>query len=264
MIHWTHFLDDWPGVVGGFTRRGPHHPADVQSGGNLGHTRNADHLAVTRARRAALRGLGVPGHILVCADQVHGNHVAVARHRDLPGLLRRWGTPYYPRTDALITTERGLALLLYYADCCPVFLWGAVPGAVPLSPAIGLAHCGWRGTVADLAGATVAALTREWGCAPAQMRAHVGPCIGVECYEIGPEVVAAVREIGGEAALRDYAGRTHLDLLALNVLLLERAGVPAAAITTTPDCTRCGEVPLFSWRRDGPRTGRLGALLALR
>lgn len=255
---WTFRLEDWPDAAGGCTQRGPHDPRDTQSGFNLGHTRNANHRHVDQRRRQALRDLGLAGHVLVCADQVHGDHIAVARHADLARLRGRWGYPYYPQTDALITAERGLALLLFYADCCPVFLYS------PEVPAIGLAHCGWRGAVANLAGKTVAALQREFGAPPQTLRAVVGPCIGVECYEVGPEVISATEAVGGDAALRQYGRRTHLDLLALNSLLLARAGLLESSVRVIDHCTRCGAVPLYSWRREGRRTGRLGAFLGLR
>jgi YfiH family protein len=176
--------------------------------------------------------------------------IAVARHATLP-------SPYYPDCDALVTNEPDLALTLFYADCCPIIIYSENPRCG------GVAHAGWRGTVADMAGAIVGALAREFGAQPGQLQAVVGPCIGVECYEVGSEVRDAVAalELGSNATV---IRGSHLDLLALNVALLERAGVPADHIHPLPHCTRCGPVPLFSWRRDGPTCGRHVAMFLLK
>ena len=275
---WTALERDWPGAAAGITARGPHDPAVPWSGHNFGHTSAADHAAVDALRHRVLQelpllgprasrpqpvpSLGAPASSpqplpsLVCAQQVHGPHVAVARHADLSSLPQSHGVPYYPDCDALITAEPGLALTLFYADCCPIILYSPDPLCG------GVAHAGWRGAVADMAGAIVGALQREVGARPDQLHAIVGPCIGVECYEVGPEVVAAVQALGpeGVGAVTD---RDHLDLLALNIALLQRAGVAPAHIRQIPHCTRCGPVPLFSWRRDGPDCGRHVALLML-
>lgn len=263
---WTS-LHCWPGAAAGITARGPHDPASPASGYNMGHTEQADHGTVERLRRRAMRELlacrsDAGANQLVMAEQVHGNRVAIARHDDLPALPQRHGHPYYPGYDALITAEPGLALMLFYADCCPVILYS------PAARCGGVAHAGWRGAVADIAGETVRALQSEFDAKPADMQALLGPCIGVECYEVGPEVAAAVQSLALERCLHKNKmaaaqDRCHLDLLALNVALLQRAGLAPENIRALSHCTRCGPVPLFSWRRDGPTTGRMAALLTL-
>ncbi|MBU0608906.1 MAG: polyphenol oxidase family protein [Armatimonadetes bacterium] len=268
---WTHVVTDWPGAVAGITQRGPHNPAIPWSGHNFGYTKEANHAAVDALRHRAMaelaesvgapasrQGLSVPkaSWHAVLAQQVHGSNVAVARHAALP-------SPYYPDCDALITAEPGLALTLFYADCCPIILYSPDPLCG------GVAHAGWRGTVADMPGAVVGALQQEFGAPPEQLQAVVGPCIGVECYEVGPEVLAAVEALRIEGCVRAVTRgrsrpqRDHVDLLALNVALLQRAGVPADHIRPIPHCTRCGPVPLFSWRRDGPTCGRHVAMFLL-
>ena len=258
MLHWTHRLTNWPHVVGGFTARGEHDPAEPESGFNLGHTHGADHAAVDGRRLEVLAELGIAGYPLALSDQVHGTRVSVARLADLPHLEHRFGTPYYPESDALITAERGLALMLFFADCCPVWVYSEEPLCG------GIAHCGWRGSVADMTGAIVGALTANFGAEPIRMQAVVGPSICAQCYEVGPEVVAAVEAIGGGAALQRQGEARRLDLPRLNALLLARHGLPEAGIRIVDSCTRCGPVPLYSWRRDGKATGRMAGVFALR
>jgi len=255
---WTCLKHDWPGAAAGVTQRGSHDPAVPWSGYNMGHTQEADHAVVDALRHRALTELASPfSPRLVCAQQVHGSSAAVARHTALASLPQSHGVPYCPDRDALITADPGLALTLFYADCCPIILYSPDPRCG------GVAHAGWRGTVADIAGATVAALQREFGAQPDELQALVGPCIGVECYEVGPEVVAAAEATGIASAVCDVNGSTHLNLLALNVALLQRASLAPANIQALSHCTRCGPVPLFSWRRDGPNCGRHVAMFTL-
>ncbi|MEN6641731.1 MAG: polyphenol oxidase family protein [Armatimonadia bacterium] len=248
----------WPGAVAGVTQRGPHDPADPASGYNLGHTANANHGQVDALRRRALDELGVGDHSLVCSDQIHGTRISVASYDDLPQLPRRHGWPYYPEADALITADDRLALMLFFADCCPVTLYS------PDARCGGIAHCGWRGSVADLAGKTVRALSETFGAPAHGLRALVGPCICAKCYEIGPEVADAVLALNLPETLHKQDNSLYLDLLALNTALLERAGVLSYHIQPLTTCTSCGDIPLHSYRRHGPTVGRLAAFFALR
>lgn len=255
---WLFRQTAWPGTAAGVTQRGPHALTDPASGHNLGHTAGADPVQVRALRHRALAELGLTGQQIVCSDQVHGTEIAVARREDVPDLPRRHGWPYYPQADAVLTAERGLVLLLFFADCCPVFLFGAEPLCG------GIAHCGWRGSVADLAGKTVAAMQTVFGAVAGQLESVVGPCICVRCYEIGPEVAEAVQATGLSETLHEHGSRLHLDLLALNRALLMRAGLPAQNIRLLTTCTRCGNIPLHSYRRDGKASGRIAAFFALR
>lgn len=248
----------WPGTVAAFTARGPHDPAEPGSGYNLGHTARADHGAVEALRARALAELGLDGHELVLSDQIHGTRIATARSADLPSLPRRHGHPYYPEAEALITNKPGLALMLFFADCCPVFYYDE------RTRSGGIAHCGWRGSVANLAGLTVQALEEAFGSQPQDLQAIVGPCICGKCYEVGEEVVAAVEALDVPDAVTAHAQSKHVDLLGLNQALLRRAGVPAEQITLVESCSRCGDTPMFSFRRDGAGSGRMVGMFALR
>lgn len=248
----------WPGAVVGITQRGPHDPADPASGHNLGHTSDADHEQVDALRRQALDELGVGDHSLVCSDQIHGTRISVANYDELPQLPSRHGWPYYPEADALITADDRLALMLFFADCCPVTLYS------PDAHCGGIAHCGWRGSVADLAGKTARALADAFGATGDGLHALVGPCICAQCYEIGPEVADAVRALDLSETLHKRADSIYLDLLALNTALLKRAGLDPGHIQPLTTCTSCGDVPLHSYRRHGPTVGRLAVFFALR
>ncbi|HET8747386.1 MAG TPA: peptidoglycan editing factor PgeF [Ramlibacter sp.] len=138
---------------------------------NLGDHVGDDEAAVQENRRRFAATLQARPVFL---KQVHGQ-----------GVVRLdAATPDMTEADACWTTERGLACTMMVADCLPVLL-ADTQGRV-----VGAAHCGWRG----LAGGVLEALwTQMAGTAgaPQEMLAWLGPCIGPEAFEVGPEVRAA-------------------------------------------------------------------------
>ena len=149
------------------------------------------------------------------------------------------------------------------ADCVPLLVADRATGAVAA------AHAGWRGTAANVAGTTVAALAREFGCRPSDLVVAHGPSIGPCCYTVGDELIEEFRKAGaGDAADRwfskDGDGRLRLDLWTANRDQLVAAGVPSAA--DSPVRTLHGEPPgaFASYRRDGKGTGRIAAVIRAR
>src|SRR5262249_55510015 len=100
---------------------------------------------------------------------------------------------------------------------------------------------------------------------PADVQAAIGPSIGPDNYEVGPEVVEAVKDAFGETAdlIRTAAeGKTYLNLWAANQLALERAGVKHVEVAGI--CTAANTAEFYSHRAEAGRTGRFGAIIALR
>jgi YfiH family protein len=203
---------------------------------------------------------GIDPATLVTVHQIHGATVRVAGAADV-GHGAQPGSETLGQADAIITREPGVALMTLHADCMPILLYD------PETPAVASIHAGWRGTTEDVAGATVAAMQREFGSRPEQLRAFLGAAIGRCCYEVGDEVVAAWRDQAGDEGdtALDWTGpRWHLDLRAANRLLLVRAGLSEELIDVSDICTRCQPDEWFSHRGQGPLTGRFAALIALR
>jgi len=161
--------------------------------------------------------------------------------------------------DVLITDRPGALLLLLYADCAPVLIYD------PRHRALALAHSGWRGTVLGAARAAVDALGREFGSRPGELVAAIGPSIGPCCYEVGAEVVDAVRATftRPDSLLPVHpGGRSHFDLWAANYCWLAAAGVRQVEVAGL--CTACHTDEFYSHRAEGGRTGHFGALMGLR
>lgn len=217
-------------------------------------------VEVNTQRLAA--ALGVPRGHFTTTWLVHGNRVvrADASHR---GQL-------IAQADGIITDVPGLPLIQRFGDCVPLLVYD------PRRHAVGLAHAGWRGTAIGMATALVEAMATAFGSDPADMVAVVGPAIGPCCYEVGPEVVEAVRRAmpeaphvliwpavgAGSPAAFSNGRRPHLDLWEANRWQLAQAGVGQVEVAGV--CTRCRRDLFFSHRGDGGRTGRFGAVLMLR
>lgn len=234
---WRHveWRERFPWLVQGTTGTGEGEPFDL---GLFG----AQPVGTVMDRWARMRSaLTMPS--VVHARQVHGAEVRRHVEAPAPGLLVMDGY------DAHTTELSGVLLSVSVADCVPVFV---VDGR---RRAVALAHAGWRGTAAGVLDATLRAM-RLAGSAAADLHVHMGPAICGRCYEVGPEVHAAVR------ADRPPPGRAPIDLRAA---LAEQALANALApehVSTSAHCTRCGPGGFFSHR--GGSAGRQMGIIGVR
>jgi hypothetical protein len=202
--------------------------------------------------RRLRRALGVVQHMRAEVRQVHGGAV-----------WRVAGRPMRPndapQADAMVTDDAKRLLAIRTADCAAVLMCG-VGGKV-----VAAVHAGWRGVVAGVVPAAVAAMKEQWGIAGADVVAAIGPAIGVERFEVGAEVAEAFERAGlGEAVKSGRWARPHVDLAEAVAEQLVRAGVPGRAIDRTDRCTYEHGEEFFSHRRDHGVTGRMAAVIAAR
>jgi hypothetical protein len=221
---------------------------DGQGGGglNLGLHVKDDPDAV-RENRARLQSL-LPGRPAWIA-QVHGADVVEAS-------LVQPGAPVQVG-DASIASEPGVVCAILTADCLPV-LFADLEGKV-----VGAAHAGWRGLAAGVLGATVAAM-RARGAGG--ITAWLGPAIGPQAFEVGPDVVdafrAALPDGAHEEGFRPYPGRDGKYLA--DIYLLARRMLARDVITRVHGGDRCTFTEgdrFYSYRRDGAGSGRQASLI---
>jgi purine-nucleoside/S-methyl-5'-thioadenosine phosphorylase / adenosine deaminase len=183
---------------------------------------------------------------------VHSTDVIIASQ---PPEGRRW----LAHADGMVTNIPDTPLVMRYADCTPLLFYD------PVQSVIGISHAGWRGTVNGIGANTVRAMTQAYGCNPRDIQACIGPSIGPNRYQVGAEVVEAVKAYFGttEGLIRhDPADQsTYLDLWTANRLDLERAGVEQIEIAGMCTAERTDE--FFSHRAEKGRTGRFGVVLSL-
>lgn len=213
--------------------------------------------AVLENRRRVAAAIGADPADFVFSRQVHGAAVRVVTGADRSsGAFTVDGS--VSEADALVTRDPSVVLAILAADCVPVVLHD------PAAQVLACVHAGWRGTVARACAAAVTAMT-GLGAGPAGIIAGIGPAIGADRYQVGPEVAAAASGGFGPAAgtlIRpDGTGRWLFDLAAANRLVLREAGLADGNIHVTPHVT--GDGMFFSDRAARP-CGRLALVARLR
>jgi YfiH family protein len=212
-----------------------------------------ENVRENRRRVAATFGLDEPD--LLTVHQVHSTEV-------LTVAAERWSSPGAPKADGLVTDRPGVVLGVMAADCAPVLLADAD------ARVIGAAHAGWKGALGGVAEATIAAM-EKLGARRERMAVVVGPCIGRDSYEVGPEFPAPF--LAQDETHQDFfkpaprAGHFIFDLAGYLVRRIARVGVAA---TATGHDTLTAPDDFFSYRRntlDGVRDyGRGLSAIALR
>jgi YfiH family protein len=225
-----------PGIRHGFFTRQGGVSTGLYAALNCGFGSDDARDAVAENRARVARALGGPADGLVTVHQVHGTTVAAVE--------RAWRPGAAPRADALVTRTRGVVLGILAADCAPVLL------ADPDAGVIGAAHAGWRGALAGVVDATVAAMI-EAGAERRRIVAAIGPCIGAASYEVGLEFAARFIDADPTNARCFVAGRTpdkrQFDLsgyLEARLATLGLGAVAALRFDTAADAARW-----FSYRR---------------
>jgi YfiH family protein len=232
----AHCLKDISGLRHGFFTR-----AGGVSGGpyqalNCGLGSHDDPAKVLENRARVARHLGAAAPEVLTVYQVHSPTALVVDRLQPAAALGR--------ADALVTKTPGLAIGVLTADCAPVLL------ADPAAQIVAAAHAGWRGALAGILEATVAAmesLGARWG----RIRAAVGPTINQSSYEVGPEFEAEFLANDRASApffqRKGHGGRPNFDLPAYVVDRLTRTGVEIAEQQSR--CTYETESLFFSFRR---------------
>jgi len=270
---------DW--LVHGFaTRRGGESVLDGKRALNLGFTDWDEPARVESNRRKLAAALGAGAMPLVTLRQIHSDIVhLITRNQE--------GHSNPLQGDALLTREPGLLLTVQTADCIPILL------ADNRTRAVAAIHAGWRGTLKRISQKALGRMRMEFGTRPEDVLVALGPGIGGCCYEVGHEVAREFAAQFPEA--RDwFAGRfeavaggdndpnwlpwltmmppghvpppprVQLDLRASNRWQLIDAGVPEKQIAVSDLCTACRTDLLFSYRREGAKTGRLMAVIGMK
>jgi polyphenol oxidase len=262
-----------PWLINAFsTAPGGISPLETEKVLNLGFTDWDTRENVQENRRLFQSAASVPGLPLITLKQIHSD---VIHAFDNPSSTTCRG-------DASITNRPGLLLAIQTADCVPLLL------VDPKKRAIAAIHAGWRGTLARIASKTIGKMQMHFGTNPRDLLAAIGPSIGPCCYEVGTEVATQFLSQFADAPTYFDEFRTGdepnpiqwlnmmppghqpppkgvlLDLRKANRSQLISAGLRPQNICTIDLCTACHSDILFSYRKQGPQSGRLMSLIALR
>jgi polyphenol oxidase len=220
---------------GFFTRRGGVSAGPFASlNCSLSSPDDPDH--VRRNRALVAERMALPPEALLGLKQVHGDRVIT--------VTEPWETGAGAAADAMVTDRPGVALGIITADCAPVLFADSVAGV------IGGAHAGWRGAVGGVLEATLSAM-EALGANRGRVAAVVGPCIGQDSYEVGPdlrsEVLARYPEDARFFAEGRRVERWQFDLAGYCAARLMAWGVGKVAVTGHD--TLADESRFFSHRR---------------
>ena len=219
---------------------------------NLGDHVGDDPAAVAANRARLASAVGLPADHVVWMNQVHSAHVEfVDSPRDQS----------LDATDALVTRTPRLALAVVTADCVPVLIACTETGVVCA------VHAGWRGIVAGVVPHAIGAMRAAHGVRPGGMVAAIGPCIGRDVYEVGPDVAAEFAKVVGDAFVLPAGGgraKEHIDCFGAVRSQLVACGIPAESVDGEELCTVATPREFFSYRRDGARSGRMASVVVPR
>ena len=240
-------------IQGIYTRSGGVSPQPWASL-NLGGTVGDERTNVIENRKRIFDRVGRPVASIFDVWQVHGTTVICSRiPRPLDGA--------HQPADAILTDHPDITLFMRFADCVPIFLHD------PIRKVVGIVHAGWKGTVAKICASAVQTMVREYSSSPENILAGIGPSISVQSYQVGADVIQQVQSaFNGNSSqlLEDRAGSTYFDLWKANQLVLEESHLRSDHIQIAGICTAQNVTDWFSHRAENGKTGRFGALLALK
>lgn len=215
---------------------------------DLGFQNNPD---LKNNRYAFLEKLGISLGDLVCLQQVHGNKIFQAEKKDKGSGALDYGLAI-PGYDGIITHHEHLPLAVFTADCLPVFLLDI---KVRVAAII---HAGWRGSKDNIALAALEVFKHRFSSEVKDIICGLGPGIRSCCYEVGAEF----KDYFSKGLVR-RKGKIFLDLVNTNLKQLLGAGILKENIYDSGICTSCQNEDFFSYRRDGPNTGRIMSVIMM-
>jgi YfiH family protein len=216
----------------------------------LSFSSHPDKDFVRHNRSILAAAMGLSGEELVFPSQVHKTRIVNVTRDTLREELME--------TDALITAERNICVAVMSADCVPILLYDT------RNHAVGAVHSGWRGTVAKIVSLTLDQMRQQFGTKGVDVVAGIGPSVSQESYEVGGEVVSAVKETFGdrELMLMKPNDKANLDLWKANKIQLLDFGVLEKNIEVSDLCSVKNNEYFFSARKGD--AGRFAAGIVLK
>lgn len=226
---------------------------------NLSFSRGDDDANVRENYKRIGKAIGFSPERLVFSDQIHETMIYQVQKEDAG---KGYQTEKLLGNDGLVTKEREIPLVTFYADCVPLFFYD------PVQRVIGMAHAGWRGTVGRIGEKMVHTMQQSYDSKPEHIIAVIAPSICKDCYEISEDVAKQFKEQFVEFEQSEYLyekfdGKYQLDLWKVNELVLLQAGIQKENLAITDLCTCCNKELLFSHRASQGKRGNLAGFMML-
>ena len=217
-----------------------------------------DRETVTDNYKRFCKAAGFDYSALVASSQDHHTFVRVVTSAEKG--IGVWREKDIESVDALVTIEPGVTLCTYYADCTPIFFVDTA------TKAIGLAHAGWRGTVAKIAERVLDTMAESFGTVPSDVVCAIGPNIMKCCYEVDEPCAKEFYALGLDSdsfVFPKGGGKYMVDMLECNRQILVKKGVKPENITVSDLCTKCNSDLLWSHRATSGDRGTMCAMLRI-
>ncbi|MBE0450079.1 MAG: peptidoglycan editing factor PgeF [Clostridia bacterium] len=224
--------------------------------------------------RRALTELGTDSKIIILAQQVHSENVVIIDEKTNFESMEKVELENTPLegfemyisavTDGLMTNRKDVLLVTFYADCVPLILYD------PVKHVVATVHSGWVGTAKAIGVEAVRKMVSVYGSSESDIRIGIGHSAGICCYEIGDDVIDALKMKFSVDSLRDFVipkryGKYMIDLKEANAKLLRDAGILQKHLEIDSDCTICNPEKYHSHRRaKGGKRGMMSAIVQLK
>ncbi len=251
------FLKQFPELIHGITTRNGGVSKPPYESLNTGMMVGDDRVSVLENRRLIAEWAGLTPERGILPQLTHSNNVAIVTGEDA-GRGYAFPDTIIKDTDALITHEKGLLLVVTLADCTPVFLFDVE------NKVIAVAHSGWKGTIGRIAENTLLKMKDQFGTKPKDVYAGIGVTIGECCYEVSESLATDFEKEFGSEVIRRTESQSFLNLTLSNKIQLLQSGIPEENIETVGICTACNVNTYFSHRKEQGLTGRFCAVIGLK
>lgn len=239
-------LLEYPEVKHFSTTRTGGYSTGILKGFNLGYTVGDDPKNVTKNIELLQNSIDLKESKIVFPKQTHSSNVGIVENDQ----------NLFHNTDALITNISGICIAIRTADCVPILLFD------PKQKVVAAIHSGWKGTIQKISQKTIEIMQQQFGTKSQDIIAGIGPSIGPEVYEVGPEVAEQFHvEFGTGHIIMPIqnSDKGLLDLWKVNKIILQESGILEKNIEVAEMCTYSNPELFYSARRDGVKTGRLAS-----
>lgn len=227
---------------------------------NLCYEVNDNEKTVNENRHRIAEHMKILPKWLIFSKQTHSSNIAIIKSREF--VMSQGNEDYrFLDCDGMITNVPGICICSLAADCVPILFYDFK------RKVIATCHAGWRGTVNNIAGDVINDMQINFASEPENILVAIGPSIGPDHFETGPEVAEVFHEKYPENSNLIQPGRDDRSMINLwiaNKTNLTEKGVPSENIEIAGICTVCNQQYFFSHRGSGGKTGRFASGIMLR
>ncbi|MCD8203641.1 MAG: polyphenol oxidase family protein [Coprobacillus sp.] len=223
--------------------------------GNMAYQIGEDHESVKKARETVALDLGIAPDHMIFTHQTHSDIILKVTGENLGRGMDSFLSGM--EGDALYTTERGIAVGCFHADCVPIFVY------IPRVPLVCIIHAGYQGTLKHVAYKSVKHLIDKYGVKGEDIYAHLGPARQFYSFKVGEEDRKLIFEAGCEKAYRYDLDGGFFDAPFSNINDLVEAGIPYKNIDSC-EVDTCDDDNCYSAILPEKKNGRMSSLIMLK